>query len=75
MKTIQKSAFKPKAFEYFRMVEAGESLIITDHGRPVAKIVPYTESADSALGALRGAVKRFVNPTEPVADQDWEADR
>lgn len=75
MKTVKKSAFKPRAFEYFRMVEAGESLVITDHGRPVAKIIPYVESTDSAIGLLRGTVTRYAAPTEPVADRDWEAAR
>ena len=74
MKTIQKSAFKPRAFEYFRLVEQGESLIITDHGRPVAKIIPYTEGSNDAIGILRGVVKRYDGPTEPVASDEWEAE-
>lgn len=73
MKTIRKSAFKPKAFEYFRMVEAGETLVITDHDRPVAKIIPYTEGANDAIGLLRGVVKRYDDPTGPVAPDEWEA--
>ena len=40
--TISKSRFKPRALEYFRRVETtGEELVITDRGRPVAKVVPY----------------------------------
>ena len=41
MKTLSKSQFKPQVLAYLREVEeAGEELIITDHGRPVVKIVP-----------------------------------
>jgi prevent-host-death family protein len=64
MNTVQKSRFKPKAFEYFRMVEAGESLIISDHGRPVAKIVPYSGEPDSSIGSLEELVKRYDRPIE-----------
>lgn len=73
MKTIQKSRFKPKAFEYLRMVEAGESLIITDHGRPVAKIVPYSDESASAIGALEGTLVAYEAPEEPVAQDAWES--
>ncbi|MFP3559849.1 type II toxin-antitoxin system Phd/YefM family antitoxin, partial [Paraburkholderia sp. SIMBA_049] len=32
---VSKSEFKARALEYFRLVEAsGESLIVTDHGKP-----------------------------------------
>jgi antitoxin (DNA-binding transcriptional repressor) of toxin-antitoxin stability system len=38
---ISKSEFKPRALYYFRVVEqSGKELIISDHGKPVIKIVP-----------------------------------
>lgn len=71
---VSKSQFKPRALEYFRQVEAtGRELVITDHGRPVVKIVPYVEEPDAALAALRGSVLRYERPTEPVAEGDWKA--
>jgi prevent-host-death family protein len=71
---ISKSQFKPRALEYFRRVqESGRELIITEHGRPVLKIVPYTPNLEEALKALRGSVLKYVDPTEPVAIYDWEA--
>lgn len=40
-KIISKSKFKPKALQYFREVEkTGQQIIITDHGKPVLKIIP-----------------------------------
>ena len=72
MKTIQKSKFKPKAFEYLRLVEGGESIIITDHGRPVAKIIPYSTDRSQLVGCLEGALVEFKEPLEPVGDGDWE---
>lgn len=42
--TVSKSQFKPNSLEYFRRIEqTGEELVITDHGRPVLKVVPYVD--------------------------------
>jgi len=70
---VSKSKFKPKSLEYFRKVETtGEGLIITDHGRPVLRIVPYSEDTEDALKKLRGSVKAYIDPVEPVGVEDWE---
>ncbi len=70
---VSKSRFKARALEYFRKVErTGKEIIITDRGRPVLKIVPYTPDPLSALRALRGSVIRYDEPAEPVGLEDWE---
>lgn len=70
---IPKSKFKPHALEYFRQVEqTGKELIITDHGRPVVKIVPYTTDSDELLKELRNSVLQYEDPLEPVGLEDWE---
>jgi prevent-host-death family protein len=72
--TISKSKFKPKALEYFRQVEqTGKELIITDHGKPSVKIVPYSEDPFGALKALRNTVIKYENPFDPVGSEDWES--
>jgi len=71
---ISKSQFKPRALEYFRRVEkTGKELIISDHGKPVLKIVPYTENPEEALKTLRDTVIKYDDPTEPVGLEDWNA--
>jgi len=71
---VSKSRFKPKALQYFRDVQtSGQELIITDHGKPVLKIVPYHEDTQIILKELQNSVKRYDDPTEPVALDDWEA--
>jgi prevent-host-death family protein len=73
-KTISKSKFKARALEYFREVErTGRPLIVTDHGRPVLKIVPYREDPKTALRELKDSVVRYEAPLEPAGDSDWEA--
>lgn len=71
---VSKSKFKPRGLEYFRQVEqTGEALIITDHGRPVLKISPYSEDPEQALRTLRNSVVRYDRPTDPVGEEDWES--
>ena len=71
---ISKSQFKPRALHYFREVEkTGKSLIISDRGKPVLKIVPYAENPEEALKSLRKTVIKYEDPTEPVGLEDWEA--
>lgn len=73
-RSVSKSAFKAKALEYFREVEStGAELVITDHGKPVLKIVPFAHDPEEALRSLRGTVLRFDDPLEPVGVEDWEA--
>lgn len=71
---VSKSAFKAKALEYFREVEStGKELVITDHGKPVLKIVPFAHDPAEALRALRGSVLQYDDPMEPVGLEDWES--
>lgn len=71
---ISKSRFKARALEYFRQVErTGKELVITDDGTPVVKVVRYRHDPAEALKLLRGSVRRYVDPTGPVAVEDWES--
>lgn len=73
---VSKSKFKPRALEYFRQIEeTRQGLIITDHGKPVLRIMPYQpEQGAQAEGTkrLRDVVVRYENPFEPVGLDDWE---
>jgi len=71
---ISKSEFKSKALEYFRQIESsGESIIVTDHGKPTLEVRPYRGHSRPPLDVLRGSVVRYDNPMEPVAVDDWDA--
>lgn len=52
MSTIPHQELRRHSAEILRRVEAGETFIITDRGRPVARLIPY---AGSALDALQDA--------------------
>ncbi len=71
---VSKSQFKPHSLEYFRKIEqTGEELIITDHGRPVLKVVPFVEDLEECFRGLRNTVLKYDAPLEPVGGEDWEA--
>ncbi|MEM6612186.1 MAG: type II toxin-antitoxin system prevent-host-death family antitoxin [Cyanobacteria bacterium P01_C01_bin.72] len=69
---ISKSKLKSKLLEILREVEsANTEVIVTDRGRPVAKIskfqnVPTTEEL---FQDLRGQVKYFEEPTAPTIEE------
>ncbi|MBI5585735.1 MAG: type II toxin-antitoxin system Phd/YefM family antitoxin [Deltaproteobacteria bacterium] len=70
---VSKSKFKPKALEYFRQVEeSGEPLIITDRGKPVLKVLPYSQEEIKGMAALKDSVVKYEKPLEPVGLEDWE---
>lgn len=71
---VTKSEFKAKALEFFRHVEkSGRTVVVTDRGLPTVEIRRYRADERSPLEKLRGSVVELVDPTEPVAVDDWEA--
>jgi prevent-host-death family protein len=72
-KQVPKSKFKPHALQFFREVEQTRvAVIITDRGKPVLRIVPYSEKPANTLRILRNSVLKYENPTDPVGLNDWE---
>jgi antitoxin (DNA-binding transcriptional repressor) of toxin-antitoxin stability system len=70
---VSKTEFKAKALEFFRQVEAsGESVVVTDRGRPTLELRPYRGLERDPLEMLRGSVVRYDGPTDPL-DVDWDA--
>jgi prevent-host-death family protein len=70
---VSKSQFKPHSLDYFRKIEqTGEELIITDHGRPVLKVIPYVADPEECFRGLRNTVLHYDNPMEPVGVDSWE---
>jgi antitoxin (DNA-binding transcriptional repressor) of toxin-antitoxin stability system len=74
VKVVSKSQFKARAFELFRQIETtGNSLIVTDHGKPVLEVRPYQSTVRSPLQVLRDSVVRYDRPADPVGDDEWQA--
>lgn len=70
---VVKSVLKPQLLHYLRLVEKRKShVIVMDRGRPVAKIIPYVQSARDAVKKLHRSVIRYDDPLEPVGMEDWD---
>jgi antitoxin (DNA-binding transcriptional repressor) of toxin-antitoxin stability system len=73
-KRVSKSAFKARALEFCREIEAsGESLILTDRGRPVLEVRPYRDDEIDPLNTLHKSVSHYDRPTDPIGEDEWEA--
>ena len=63
---------KARLSEYLRQVSQGQTVIITDHGRPVGRLSPVDQPLDERLKALQDAGLvawngQRLNPVTPVA--------
>jgi prevent-host-death family protein len=68
--------FKARCLELMERVrETRTEYVVTKHGRPVAKLVPYAPPArPSFFGWARGTVLQYDHPFEPV-DGDYDINR
>ena len=76
MREVQASEAKVHLPQLLDDVERGETLIITRHGRPIARIVPESDrrqqEIDKALAAIRDLRKRTgrIAVTELLSARD-----
>jgi prevent-host-death family protein len=77
MRTIQASEAKAKFLSILDEVERGESVVITRHGKPVARISPQAEidrerveRATEAIRALRKRIGAKMSVEEILAARD-----
>jgi prevent-host-death family protein len=71
-RTVMASDFKQRCLALLDQVaESGETLTITKHGRPVARVVPVEETAD-----LAGSVEILVDDETKLfsTGEHWEAE-
>jgi antitoxin (DNA-binding transcriptional repressor) of toxin-antitoxin stability system len=47
-------------------------MIITDRGKPVLKVMPYTDNSEDRLKVLRNSVLQYDDPSQPVELEDWK---
>lgn len=77
MKTVNVTELRQHLPTYLKLVQAGQEFSITQHGRPVARIVPSDnsserENAQARLAALRG--RMIVGDVMAPVDAAWSAD-
>ena len=71
---IPAAEFKARCLELMdRVSERRQELIITKHGRPVAKLVPVEQEAAPVLGYMKNTLLSYGDLISPV-EEDWEAE-
>jgi len=56
MKSVKISEFKERCLSLLKTLEP-EGLIITKHGKPLAKVLPFERSSAPLIGILKGKLK------------------
>ena len=56
MKTMAASKFKEQCLALLDNVDTG-GIVITKHGKPVAKLIPIQEASEQLIGCLKGKVR------------------
>jgi prevent-host-death family protein len=73
MKKMAAGAFKANCLAVMHEVQAKrETVVITKHGKPVAKLVPVEPQGDDIFGFLRGKVTitgDVISPT--LSRREW----
>ena len=73
-KTIKASEFKAKCLQLMdEVAETGEEIVITKHGRPVSRLVPYRERPKTLFGR-GGPIVVHGDIGSPI-DVVWEAEQ
>lgn len=68
------SEFKAKCLGLLDDVSSqGKTLVITKHGRPVARVVPVVKPARSLRGAWKSKVRIHGDIVHFSTAEDWEA--
>ena len=75
-RSVAAADFKARCLELMDQVrETGVEYVVTKHGEPVAKLVPFTAPRRTPLfGSMKGTVLKFERPFEPI-DDEWDVNR
>ena len=70
--TVGVRELKARLSEYLRRVKKGRTVVITEHGKPVGRLVPVGQSLEEKLEAMRRAGQitwsgKKLKPMRPVA--------
>jgi prevent-host-death family protein len=78
MKKVKIGEFRDRASELIRRAAAGETVVILNRDRPIAKVVPIERAQPPArglVGSLAGTAEIRGNLEAPIAaPRDWFRD-
>ena len=70
MKKIAAAKFKEQCLSILNHLQPG-GIVITKHGKPVAKLLPIDRASADLIGALRGKI--HVKGSILTTGQEWDA--
>lgn len=70
MKRVAAAKFKEQCLSILDRLEPG-GIVITKHGKPVAKLLPIERASADLIGALRGRI--HVRGDIQTTGQKWDA--
>ena len=56
------------------VAESGQEIVVTKHGRPVSKVVPYREKSTLTFGRNRDIMRTYADIVEPMPAEWFEKD-
>ena len=71
---VPAAEFKTTCLELLNRVrETGVDFVVTKHGKPFARVVPYrpSEGEGAFFGSMKGSVLRYDRPFDPI-DGDYD---
>jgi len=66
MKTAAMSELKARLREYLDQGKGGSEILITDRGKPVARLVPLSESRDLRESLVRVEKQGLIRPEDEI---------
>ena len=73
MKTIGAAKFKEQCLALLDKLDP-EGLVITKHGKPVARVLPFPRSGGDLLGSLKGKIQVHGDLLSPGTAWDLDAE-
>lgn len=70
MKQVQASDAKARLSELLDEVERGETIVITRHNKPIARLVPEFENRQREIAAARAAIEAIRSKNKPVTREE-----
>jgi prevent-host-death family protein len=75
MRKMAAAQFKAQCLAVMdHVAQSGQPVVITKHGKPVAKLVPANEGEDEIFGALAGIARITGDIENTVPASEWEVE-
>jgi prevent-host-death family protein len=70
MREVQASEAKTQLLRLLDAVERGETILITRHGRPIARLTPETDLRQREIDSVVETIRVFGRRNGPIATDD-----